>query len=539
MARLNDLLILGESTLLGDTSVLSKLTAHTITIGENEGATAALQFSRGSWNYITAPENGAIAFIANGQTLASTNVSLVIKHDSVTPGSTNGLIDLGQSNNGWKSVYATNFYGNFVGNATTSSYPLGFASSSTTNAGWGNQTGTTVVTWNDSTGGSVDWRRDNPSSGKISMKVDGRVYVNEGANPVLSSQKPVDGYWGICTPDGANNEWIRTTTQGLIPYTSGGSSSSLGTATWPFKDGYFQFLNVTNDDSNTGIDALAYFRHRSNNDWTVTIDTKDYDFGLQVINGHSAKDAFKVKGCARISNTLRIGSKDTTFASSWCEGIRIAAAASTWCTIALGVTGDTNTNENAWSIHRTNDNNFSIAHNESSGVTGMFISKNTSTTPSRVGFGTISPSYKLHVVGDIYADSGWFRVNGKRGLYLESYGTYIMYNDYGRYGGICIQGGGKGGYDGLHFGTSTSGMTVMSIASSHQGLYQESSQTWIIYNLNGAVSVGSSSPVSGYKVTLGGNSYVSGNIGVSGTVTIANEATLQYDATLKALKFVF
>jgi len=82
-------------------------------------------------------------------------------------------------------------------------------------------------------------------------------------------------------------------------------------------------------------------------------------------------------------------------------------------------------------------------------------------------------------------------------------------------------------------------MTVMSIASSHQGLYQESSQTWIIYNLNGAVSVGSSSPVSGYKVTLGGNSYVSGNIGVSGTVTIANEATLQYDATLKALKFVF
>ena len=109
MARLNDLLILGESTLLGDTSVLSKLTAHTITIGENEGATAALQFSRGSWNYITAPENGAIAFIANGQTLASTNVSLVIKHDSVTPGSTNDRIDLGQSNNAWKGVYATNF----------------------------------------------------------------------------------------------------------------------------------------------------------------------------------------------------------------------------------------------------------------------------------------------------------------------------------------------------------------------------------------------------------------------------------------------
>ncbi|MBX2910350.1 MAG: hypothetical protein KF706_12030 [Chitinophagales bacterium] len=40
----------------------------------------------------------------------------------------------------------------------------------------------------------------------------------------------------------------------------------------------------------------------------------------------------------------------------------------------------------------------------------------------RVGIGVTSPSYKLHVGGDIYADGGWFRVSGDQGLYWESHG---------------------------------------------------------------------------------------------------------------------
>lgn len=116
--------------------------------------------------------------------------------------------------------------------------PYGFASW-TSNVTWGNTTGTSFASWNDSSGGSIDFRKDNPSSGKMSIKVNGRVYVNEGYNPVLSSEYN-NGFWGIRTPDGGN-DWIRTSNNGLIPYVSGGAGSghsSLGTSSWYFSTAY-------------------------------------------------------------------------------------------------------------------------------------------------------------------------------------------------------------------------------------------------------------------------------------------------------------
>ena len=116
--------------------------------------------------------------------------------------------------------------------------PYGFASFAS-GATWGNTTGTSFASWNDSTGGSIDFRRDNPSAGKMSIKVDGRVYVNEGRNPVLSAESN-NGFWGMRTPDGGNN-WIRTPNYGLIPYISGNAGSghsSLGTSGWYFSTAY-------------------------------------------------------------------------------------------------------------------------------------------------------------------------------------------------------------------------------------------------------------------------------------------------------------
>ena len=116
--------------------------------------------------------------------------------------------------------------------------PYGF-SSFASGVSWGNTTGTSFASWNDSTGGSIDFRRDNPSSGKMSIKVDGRVYVNEGRNPVLSAESN-SGFWGMRTPDGGN-DWIRTPNNGLIPYVPGGAGgghSSLGTSSWYFSTAY-------------------------------------------------------------------------------------------------------------------------------------------------------------------------------------------------------------------------------------------------------------------------------------------------------------
>lgn len=42
-----------------------------------------------------------------------------------------------------------------------------------------------------------------------------------------------NGFYGLTTPDGDANNWIRTSVNGLIPYQSGGASC-LGTSSWPF-----------------------------------------------------------------------------------------------------------------------------------------------------------------------------------------------------------------------------------------------------------------------------------------------------------------
>ena len=57
---------------------------------------------------------------------------------------------------------------------------------------------------------------------------------------VVKGTKDDDGYYGLMTPANSTTGWMRTTSPGLIPHAKGGGSSSLGTSTWPFNNGYFE-----------------------------------------------------------------------------------------------------------------------------------------------------------------------------------------------------------------------------------------------------------------------------------------------------------
>lgn len=65
------------------------------------------------------------------------------------------------------------------------------------------------------------------------------------ANLNVPSAIKVGNYWGIGTPDGLADDYIRTTVGGIIPYSSDQSTgiSTVGTLRWPFRNTYTKYLN--------------------------------------------------------------------------------------------------------------------------------------------------------------------------------------------------------------------------------------------------------------------------------------------------------
>ena len=94
-----------------------------------------------------------------------------------------------------RRIYDGPTYGNWktlayldsnVASATKSDYPTGFSSRSTSST-WGNTTGTHITGWGTSTGGAIAFMNDNPSAGKVSIKIDGLFYQDEGRYKVLDT----------------------------------------------------------------------------------------------------------------------------------------------------------------------------------------------------------------------------------------------------------------------------------------------------------------------------------------------------------------
>lgn len=98
-------------------TISAVLYTDTLTI-KNTEAVAHLKFSRGSYNYITAPASGNITFVVGGQAVGSATAELTIQNGSLIPGTTNAT-SLGLSSLRWSNTYTQLL--NVAGVATLSS----------------------------------------------------------------------------------------------------------------------------------------------------------------------------------------------------------------------------------------------------------------------------------------------------------------------------------------------------------------------------------------------------------------------------------
>ncbi len=115
---------------------------------------------------------------------------------------------------------------------------------------FGYVSGLTKAAWNNNQTDGVIIRQFYNASWKTELFIDYRTgqtsvrgknngtFTDWGSFAILKS----DGsYWGMCSPSGANNVWIRTTTLGIIPNESGGLGSGhggIGTSSW-----YFSYMH--------------------------------------------------------------------------------------------------------------------------------------------------------------------------------------------------------------------------------------------------------------------------------------------------------
>lgn len=262
------------------------------------------------------------------------------------------------------------------------------------------------------------------------------------------------------------------------------------------------YLGKSTSDGNRHMDIVSgsdysyidFNKDSSANDYTARLIT-NVSTGLTEYKWDSGatNKKFQINGTlgvsstAYITNTLRIGTGSAmTLDGNWCEGIRINAPNGQWATIALGTTGETGTNPNCWSIHRTSSSDFTISKGSSDGANGLVM------TSTGMGLGTTNPSYRLQVNGSIGANGNiYIGTNSGAGnglaLYSTSapnnYGIHMSYtSNYGTYGQVssdwatyfCFDGDVKRGWIFKHAGTnvfSINGQGTLSIRENVPGIF--------------------------------------------------------------------
>ena len=113
----NNFWVANAATIGGTLAVTGAGSVNTLTI-KNTEAVGHLKFSRGSFNYITAPASGTIAFIVNGQAVGEATADLIIQNGVLKAGAANATA-LGQDTHRWSNMYSVLL--NVSGVATLSS----------------------------------------------------------------------------------------------------------------------------------------------------------------------------------------------------------------------------------------------------------------------------------------------------------------------------------------------------------------------------------------------------------------------------------
>ena len=163
------------------------------------------------------------------------------------------------------------------------------------------------------------------------------------ANLGVIGTKNANGFYGLTRPDGNDSDWIRTTSNGIIPYQSG-SYSSLGTSSWRFSKAYIDTIygslsgtaTKAMQDGSGNVIADTYLRKDfdtvgQNVIFNSSVDIDDLTAGTLLVNGNarfinglkgnlvgdvtgnlSGTSAYaeKLKTVRRIGNASFDGSKD-------------------------------------------------------------------------------------------------------------------------------------------------------------------------------------------------------------------------------------
>lgn len=284
-------------------------------------------------------------------------------------GGTNDRLYFRTRTNGgdWTSWHKIAFITDNVASATKADYPTGFSSRSTSST-WGNTTGTHITGWHTSTGGDIAFMNDNPSAGKVSIKIDGLFYQDEGRYKVLDTNNypsTLDSRYllkGSAVNTSNNSSWLS------FANNAGGIGGTMGVNDqWRIygrstadNAGYLEI--ATADDGNEPI----YFRQYSG-----VFTTLERTLTLLDGNGNTS-----MPGNLTVTNATTSGSFNTsgkynsTFASgSWINSVSnsaltlsISSYGGIWCAPTKG-------GRVTMSVYPSNNNNVYIGYASSAQIT--------------------------------------------------------------------------------------------------------------------------------------------------------------------------